>query len=199
MTLGLRLYSPARPRSPASLPVRVPTVEGLPPALWVSPLRFPLGRSATVVVITPSGTFHPKRFGTCQAHECARPRAQRLPQHHRAGYFGHRFRFVSSCARGRAHSDPQRIMSPCIIRPSPRQGRHECRSETMIAPIMPPLAGLGWQLRCKRGNNPDEFSIPARATRAGDRLKPGLQTAGSGSWFQGMCATNDGLPWTVHW
>ena len=78
MTLGLRLCSPARPRSPASLPVRVPTVAGLPAALWVSPSRFPPGRSATVGVITPSGTFHPERFGTCQAHERRRPVAGAL-------------------------------------------------------------------------------------------------------------------------
>ena len=39
----------------------------------VSPLRFPPGRSATVVVITPSGTFHPERFGTCQAHDRRHP------------------------------------------------------------------------------------------------------------------------------
>ena len=52
---------------------------GLPPAaversgalfrpFRAGPLRFPPGRSATVVVITPSGTFHPDRSGTCQAH-----------------------------------------------------------------------------------------------------------------------------------
>jgi hypothetical protein len=75
MTLGLRLCSPARPRLSASLPVRVPTVEGsLPP--FRSSLTGRLLASASVVVISPSGTFHPERLGTCRTHECARPRAQ---------------------------------------------------------------------------------------------------------------------------
>ena len=38
-------------------------------------LRFQPGCSATVVIISPSGTFHPERFGTCQAHSGTRCRA----------------------------------------------------------------------------------------------------------------------------
>jgi hypothetical protein len=41
MSVGLRLCSPARPRSPASTPVRVPTVEGWPPALSRESLAVP--------------------------------------------------------------------------------------------------------------------------------------------------------------
>jgi len=69
MTVGLCVCSPARPLFPASLPVRIPTVESLSSALSVGPLRFRPSRSTTVVVIYPVRNFHPDRPSTCQAHE----------------------------------------------------------------------------------------------------------------------------------
>ena len=52
---GLRRPSPARPRTAASLPVRVPTVVGLPPALSVYALRLRPRSSATVDHTTSGG------------------------------------------------------------------------------------------------------------------------------------------------
>jgi hypothetical protein len=69
MTVGLCVCSSARPLFPASLPVRVPTVESLSSALSVGPLRFLPSRLTTVVVTYPVRNFHPDRPSTCQAHE----------------------------------------------------------------------------------------------------------------------------------
>src|ERR1035438_10377733 len=70
VTLGLRTCSPARPRHPASLPICVPSVERLPPALSRRLLaettwRFGYGWRHK----PPSGTFHPDRPNPCRAHE----------------------------------------------------------------------------------------------------------------------------------
>src|SRR5437667_1648211 len=70
VTLGLRACSPARPRHPASLPICVPSVERLPPALSRRLLaettwRFGYGWRHK----PPSGTFHPDRPDPCRAHE----------------------------------------------------------------------------------------------------------------------------------
>ena len=67
---GLRVCSPTRPRHPASLPICVPSVERLPPALSRRPLaeatwRFSYGWRHK----PPSGTFHPDRPCPCRAHE----------------------------------------------------------------------------------------------------------------------------------
>ena len=59
MTVGLRVYSPARPLNPASLPVRVPTVESLPPTLSGGPSRFRPGLRLRLLSSTPSGTLIP--------------------------------------------------------------------------------------------------------------------------------------------
>src|SRR6185369_15994979 len=79
MTVGLRLCSPARPLFPASLPVRVPTVESLSSALSFAPSRFLTSRLTTVAVIDSVGNSHPDRIGTCRAHERGRspPAARR--------------------------------------------------------------------------------------------------------------------------
>src|SRR5580765_3028657 len=69
MTVGLRLCSPARPLFPASLPVRVPTVESLSSALSFAPSRFRTSRLTTVAVIDSVGNSHPDSIGTCRAHE----------------------------------------------------------------------------------------------------------------------------------
>src|ERR1035438_3522594 len=53
MTFGLRCSGPACRPHPASLPVRVPTVESLPPASFAFPLAFAPGVWATVAVIGP--------------------------------------------------------------------------------------------------------------------------------------------------
>jgi hypothetical protein len=59
MTVGLRLYSPARPPDSASLPVRVPTVESLSAALSFGPSRFRPGHRLRLPSSTPSGTLIP--------------------------------------------------------------------------------------------------------------------------------------------
>lgn len=53
VTLGLRGCSPTRPRHPASLPICVPSVERLPPALSRRSLADRPGGSATVGVPSP--------------------------------------------------------------------------------------------------------------------------------------------------
>src|ERR1035441_10629772 len=65
MTFGLRCSGPACRPHPASLPVRVPTVEGLPPASFGFPLAVAPCGSATVAVIGPIGSFHPTRVRIC--------------------------------------------------------------------------------------------------------------------------------------
>src|SRR5580765_5748315 len=81
MTVGLRLCSPARPLFPASLPVRVPTVESLSSALSFAPSRFRTSRLTTVAVIDSVGNSHPDSIGTCRAHERARlGRSSRRPR-----------------------------------------------------------------------------------------------------------------------
>ena len=70
VNIGLRVCSHTRPRHPASLPICVPSVEPLPPALSRRPLagttwRFGYGWRHQ----PPSGTFHPDRTGPCRAHE----------------------------------------------------------------------------------------------------------------------------------
>jgi len=66
---GLRVGQHARPRPSASLPIGVPSVERLPPALSRRLLaettwRFGYGRRHQ----PPSGTFHPDRPSSCRAH-----------------------------------------------------------------------------------------------------------------------------------
>src|ERR1035438_10377730 len=70
VTLGLRPCAPAPPQHPASLPICVPSVERLPPALSRRLLaettwRFGYGWRHK----PPAGTFHPARPDTCRAHE----------------------------------------------------------------------------------------------------------------------------------
>ena len=61
MTVGLRVWSPARPLFPASLPVRVPTVESLSSALPFGSSRSRTSRLTTVALIDSVGNSHPDR------------------------------------------------------------------------------------------------------------------------------------------
>src|SRR2546429_7937387 len=71
MTFGLRCSGPAgRPR-PASLPVRVPTVEGLPSASFGFTSRLGLAVRLRLPSSAPIGSFHPTRFCPCWAHSAA--------------------------------------------------------------------------------------------------------------------------------
>jgi len=69
VTIGLRVCQHTRPQHPASLPICVPSVERLPPALSrrllaKSTWRFGYGWRHK----PPSGTFHPDRPTPCRAH-----------------------------------------------------------------------------------------------------------------------------------
>src|SRR5580765_1452591 len=87
MTVGLRLCSPARPLFPASLPVRVPTVESLSSALSFAPSRFRTSRLTTVAVIDSVGNSHPDSIGTCRAHERRSVSRSALPAKRAMGVF----------------------------------------------------------------------------------------------------------------
>jgi hypothetical protein len=71
MTFGLRCSGPARRPHPASLPVRVPTVEGLPPASFSFASRLRLAVQLRLPSSAPIGSFHPIRFCPCWAHPAA--------------------------------------------------------------------------------------------------------------------------------
>src|ERR1039457_5547238 len=71
MTFGLRCSGPVRRPHPASLPVRVPTVEGLPPASFSFALRLRLAVRLRLPSSAPIGSFHPIRFRPCWAHPAA--------------------------------------------------------------------------------------------------------------------------------
>ena len=71
MTFGLRCSGPARRPHPASLPVRVPTVEGLPLASFSFASRLRLAVRLRLPSSAPVGSFHPTRFCPCWAHPAA--------------------------------------------------------------------------------------------------------------------------------
>src|SRR5271157_4912076 len=75
MTFGLRCSEPARRPHPASLPVRVPTVEGLPPASFSFASQLRLAVRLRLPSSAPIGSFHPIRFCPCWAHSAAGPPA----------------------------------------------------------------------------------------------------------------------------
>src|ERR1039457_4764969 len=72
MTFGLRCSQPARRPHPASLPIRVPTVEGLLHASFGFPLQLSPSVAPCVSLrlssSTPSSSFHLDRFCPCWAH-----------------------------------------------------------------------------------------------------------------------------------
>src|SRR6266496_1834769 len=68
MTFGLRCSEPACRPHPASLPVRVPTVESLPPASFSFASRLHLAVRLRLPSSAPVGSFHPTRFCPCWAH-----------------------------------------------------------------------------------------------------------------------------------
>ena len=72
MTFGLRCSQPARRPHPASLPIRVPTVEGLLRASFSFPLQLSPSVAPCVSLrlssSTPSSSFHLDRFCPCWAH-----------------------------------------------------------------------------------------------------------------------------------
>src|SRR4029077_18030423 len=68
MILGLCCSGPARRPHPASLPVRVPTVEGLPSASFSFASRLRLAVPLRLPSSAPIGSFHPTRFCPCWAH-----------------------------------------------------------------------------------------------------------------------------------
>jgi hypothetical protein len=55
----------------ASLPVRVPTVEGLPSASFSFASRLRLAVQLRLPSSAPIGSFHPTRFCPCWAHSAA--------------------------------------------------------------------------------------------------------------------------------
>src|SRR5207302_9161734 len=71
MTFGLRCSGPACRPHPASLPVRVPTVESLPPASFSFASRLHLAVRLRLPSSAPVGSFHPTRFCPCWAHPAA--------------------------------------------------------------------------------------------------------------------------------
>src|SRR5437870_9916023 len=68
MTFGLRCSGPACRPHPASLPVRVPTDESLPPASFSFASRLHLAVRLRLPSSAPVGSFHPTRFCPCWAH-----------------------------------------------------------------------------------------------------------------------------------
>src|SRR5687768_753624 len=68
MTSGLCCSAPACRPHPASLPVRVPTVEGLPSASFSFTSRLRLAVWLRLPSSAPIGSFHPIRFCPCWAH-----------------------------------------------------------------------------------------------------------------------------------
>src|SRR5450631_1558137 len=68
MTIGLRCCQPACRPHPASLPVRVPTVESLLSASFSFTSRLRLAVSLRLPSSAPVGSFHPTRFCPCWAH-----------------------------------------------------------------------------------------------------------------------------------
>src|SRR5207302_4029024 len=68
MTFGLRCSGPACRPNPASLPVRIPTVESLPPASFSFTSRLRLAVRLRLPSSAPIGSFHPIRFRPCWAH-----------------------------------------------------------------------------------------------------------------------------------
>src|SRR5688572_9570350 len=71
MTSGLCCSAPACRPHPASLPVRVPTVEGLPSASFSFTSRLRLAVWLRLPSSAPIGSFHPIRFCPCWAHAAA--------------------------------------------------------------------------------------------------------------------------------
>ena len=71
MTFGLRCSGPARRPHSASLPVCVPTVEGLPSASFSFASRLRLAVRLQLPSSAPIGSFHPIRFCPCWAHPAA--------------------------------------------------------------------------------------------------------------------------------
>src|SRR5664279_4226867 len=79
MTFGLRCSEPARRPHPASLPVRVPTVESLPPASFSFASRLRLAVRLRLPSSAPIGSFHPIRFCPCWAHSAPDPSVGLFP------------------------------------------------------------------------------------------------------------------------
>jgi hypothetical protein len=71
MIFGLRCSGPACRPHPASLPIRVPTVEGLLPASFSFTSRLRLAVRLRLRSSVPIGSFHPTRFCPCWAHPAA--------------------------------------------------------------------------------------------------------------------------------
>src|SRR5207237_10040651 len=71
MTFGLRCSGPACRPHPASLPVRIPTVESLPSASFSFASRLRLAVRLRLPSSAPLGSFHPIRFCPCWAHPAA--------------------------------------------------------------------------------------------------------------------------------
>src|SRR5450631_607737 len=68
MNIGLCCCQPACRPHPASLPVRVPTVESLLSASFSFTSRLRLAVSLRLPSSAPVGSFHPTRFCPCWAH-----------------------------------------------------------------------------------------------------------------------------------
>src|SRR5688572_24639814 len=68
MTVGLRCSQPACRPHPASLPIRIPTVESLLSASSSFTSRLRLAVSLRLPSSAPVGSFHPTRFCPCWAH-----------------------------------------------------------------------------------------------------------------------------------
>src|ERR1022692_3347071 len=81
MTFGLRCSGPACRPHPASLPVRVPTVESLPPASFGFPLAVAPCGLATVAVIGPDWLLSSNKtlpmLGTPRGRPPGRPTSRR--------------------------------------------------------------------------------------------------------------------------
>src|ERR1017187_2340138 len=73
MTFGLRCSGPACRPHPASLPVRVPTVESLPPASFGFPLAVAPCGLATVAVIGPDWLLSSNKTLPMLGTPCGRP------------------------------------------------------------------------------------------------------------------------------
>src|ERR1019366_1947679 len=119
MTFGLRCSGPACRPHPASLPVRVPTVESLPPASFGFPLAVAPCGLATVAVIGPDWLLSSNKtlpmLGTPRGRPPGRP-ASRRPRPPRS-------RGLAPPSRPHFHHSLRRRRSGAKRRQAPHRGR----------------------------------------------------------------------------
>jgi len=137
MTLGLRCCQPARRPHPASLPVRVPTVEGLPTASFSFASQLRLAVWLRLPPSAPVGSFDPTRLCPCWAHCRGLPAAASTlvsmhgdPPEKRPRHVRQRIRKrkcpggTQECARHDAHPTRALVSTPIGRPPRPCRELH---------------------------------------------------------------------------